>query len=968
MARTGRSGRPGTGGSILVVRSASGWAAGTGVLVLAGWWWHVPALTRVLPGLPAMVPLTAVALVAAGAGLWLLGPLRAGRARTVTGRAAAAAVAVVGGLVLAEYVGGVDLRVDRLLFAGSVHVSATGGEFPGRPSPHTAVAFLAAGLALALLDTHTRAGRRPAAVLAPAAALVALTALLGYVYGVGYLRGLSPATGMAAHTAVAVLVLAVGILAARPDRPVVRALTSAGPGGTLARRITPVLLGLPFAVGLLAAAGARAAHDAALAVTATTATTFVVLAAVVALTVRALDTAGAAGQRLLAELRQQRDFDASLLACMHEGVVVLDPTPCIVEANPRFCEMVGYPREQVVGRAAPWPWWPPEEAARLAEPFSALLERGQRLGAETVVRRPDGTELTLLAHSAQIPGPEDGRRLFLSTLVDITDRKRAEAKFRGLLEAAPDAIVGVDPDGRIALANAQAERLFGYRREELLGQPVEILIPHAARAAHPAHRRRYFADPQPRAMGAGAQLAARRRDGTEFPAEISLSALHTEDGPLVSAAIRDITDRIEAHAERERLKAQAGRERLEAQLHQSQRLESLGQLAGGVAHDFNNLLAVILNYAAFVEEEVAAAATPHPAGVHRATRWPEVRADVEQIRRAAERAAALTHQLLAFGRREVVQPRVINLNDTVRDIEQLLRRTLGEHVQLRTALAGDLRSVLADPGQIEQVLVNLAVNARDAMPAGGTLTIDTANLTVDYDYTTRRVGLKTGPHVQLRVADTGAGIPEAVLQRVFEPFFTTKPKGEGTGLGLATVYGIITQADGHAEIHSELGHGTTVTALLPATDQPPARPDQPAPTRRAAAGQTVLVVEDEDAMREVTRRILARNGYHVLTAPGGADAITLARAADHDIHLLLTDVIMPHMLGKEVAAHIHTIRPAVRVLYMSGYAHPVLASQGTLDPAVALLPKPFTETALLDKIREVLDTTHATADSEQRSS
>jgi len=644
-----------------------------------------------------------------------------------------------------------------------------------------------------------------------------------------------------------------------------------------------------------------------------------------------------------------------LLEAAPDAIVGVDSDGRVALVNRQAERLFGYPREELVGQPvevlvpdAVRPVHPGHRGRYLSDPRPRPMGAGMALAG----RRRDGTEFPAEISLSALD-TEEGV-LVAAAVRDVSDRQKAEAKFRGLLEAAPDAIVGVGPDGRVALANAQAERLFGYPREELVGQPVEILVPHGVRGIHPAHRSRYFADPQQRPMGAGMQLAARRKDGTEFPAEISLSALDTEDGLLVSAAVRDVTERIEAQAERERLKAQAERERLEGQLHQSQRLESLGQLAGGVAHDFNNLLGAILNYAAFVEEELTAAAA-RPGGEI----WLPVGRDVEQIRRAAERATNLTHQLLAFGRREVVQPRVLNLNDVVAEVEQLLRRSIGEHIELATALAGELWPVLADPGQLEQVLVNLAVNARDAMPGGGTLTIDTANLLVDDDYAAQRHGLKTGRHVRLRVSDTGAGMPRHVLDRVFEPFFTTKPKGEGTGLGLATIYGIITQADGHAQIYSEPGLGTTFTALLPATNQAPAPAEPPIPdTTRARGGETVLVVEDEDAMREVTRRILARNGYQVITAATGADAVELAARLEREIHLLITDVIMPQMLGREVADRIRATRPAIRTLYMSGYAHPVLASQGTLDPGVILLEKPFTEPALLDKIKEVFAIHH----------
>jgi PAS domain S-box-containing protein len=644
---------------------------------------------------------------------------------------------------------------------------------------------------------------------------------------------------------------------------------------------------------------------------------------------------------------------ASIVQSSHDAIVGKTLDGVITSWNPGATRLYGFTPEEMIGSAGV-ALFPParqhEEAvilSRIAAGERVEQHQTERIGKDGSLVLVSLTMSPILDAAGQIVGISSISR-------DVGEQQRAEARFRGLLEAAPDAIVGVDPTGRIALVNAAAERLFGYQRAELVGQQVEILVPHEVRAAHPAHRSRYFADPLHRPMGAGMQLAGRRKDGTQFPAEISLSALDTEDGLLVSVAIRDVTERIEAQAERERLKAQGERERLEAQLHQSQRLESLGQLAGGVAHDFNNLLGAILNYAAFVEERVvAAAAQPGGAG------WAPVSRDVEQIRRAAERATNLTHQLLAFGRREIVQPRVLILNDIVTEVEQLLRRTLGEHIELTTSLSGDLWPVLADPGQIEQVLVNLAVNARHAMLEGGTLAIDTANTVVDDDYAASCHGLKAGRHVRLRVSDTGVGMPKHVVSRVFEPFFTTKPKGEGTGLGLATVYGIVTQAEGYAQVYSEPGLGTTFTALLPVTERELAPADQPVATGNARGGETVLVVEDEDAMREVTRRILSRNGYQVITAGTGAEALRLAEGETRPIHLLITDVIMPQMLGKEVAERVRATRPAIRTLFMSGYAHPVLASEGKLAPGVTLIQKPFTEPALLNKIKEVLAGTTA---------
>jgi signal transduction histidine kinase/CheY-like chemotaxis protein len=408
---------------------------------------------------------------------------------------------------------------------------------------------------------------------------------------------------------------------------------------------------------------------------------------------------------------------------------------------------------------------------------------------------------------------------------------------------------------------------------------------------------------------------------------------------------------VESHTgRRERRESAERKNQQQAQLLQAQRLESLGQLAGGVAHDFNNLLAVILSYASFVSEELASPSGPD---------WPErldsARSDLRQITLAAERAAGLTRQLLSFARREVVRPQVLDLGDVVIGVQELLHRTLGEHIELITTLADDLWPVLADPGQLEQVLVNLAVNARDAMPGGGTLTIDTSNISVDATAVAGGSPAPLGKNVRLRISDTGVGIPADVLEHVFEPFFTTKEEGSGTGLGLATVYGILVQAGGQIQIYTEPAIGTTFTITMPVTAQALVPLAAPVLYRRTPKGETVLVVEDEEALRLVTQRIFTRNGYHVITAADGPAALEIARAHPGEIHLLVTDVVMPRMLGKEVAERMRAIKPGIKVLFMSGYARPVLASQGSLEPHVALVEKPFSESQLLSQAAKVLN-------------
>jgi PAS domain S-box-containing protein len=586
--------------------------------------------------------------------------------------------------------------------------------------------------------------------------------------------------------------------------------------------------------------------------------------------------------------------------------------------------------------------------------YPVALEEIERLVAETggwqgdlVQHTKDGQRLVVESRWAAQRDDAGEVVGLLEVNRDITARLRSQM---ALLELAPDAIVGIGRDGLIVLVNAQVEALFGYARVELVGEPVEMLVPERFRAAHGAHRTEYFGDPRTRPMGAGLELFGRRRDGVEFPAEISLSSIETDGGTVGIAAIRDVSDRVLAARERERLQAEAERERLQNQLHQAQRLESLGQLAGGIAHDFNNLLAVIINYAAFVAEDLDAAVARDGGD-----RWQSMREDVEQIRLASERAAHLTHQLLAFARREIVQPEVVDVNDVVGAIEQLLRRTLGEHVELHSSLAAGVYPVLIDPGQLEQILVNLAVNARDAMPDGGTLRIDTSNLDVDQEYAASRAELSPGPHVCLRVSDTGTGMPAETVQRAFDPFFTTKPAGQGTGLGLATVYGIVKQAGGRPQIYSEPGVGTTITVLLPATEQAgaSAEPRVDAPARRGA--ETILLVEDEQALREVTRRILIAAGYDVLLATDGLDALEVAEAHAGQIDMLLSDVIMPQLNGPHLAERLLARQPSLRVLLMSGFAQPILDSGGHLADGVALIEKPFSGAALLAKVAQILE-------------
>jgi hypothetical protein len=414
--------------------------------------------------------------------------------------------------------------------------------------------------------------------------------------------------------------------------------------------------------------------------------------------------------------------------------------------------------------------------------------------------------------------------------------------------------------------------------------------------------------------------------------------VQTSQGRIVSAAIRDVSDRLAAEREREQLVLQAERERAERQVLQAQRLESLGMLAGGVAHDFNNLLAVMSNYAAFASQEVER--------VLQSTGDARLRTplnDINQIERAAAAAAALTRQLLTFARREVVRPRALSVAEVLSETAGMLQRTLGEDVELVVESAPDLHPVLADPGQLQQVLVNLAINARQAMPFGGVLTIATRN--------EDRPGLQ---QVSLRISDTGIGMDPATLARAFEPFFTTRSTDEGTGLGLSTVYGIVTQSNGTATLTSEPGVGTTFTAMFPAADPTVDEGDRADTVLATDTPATILVVDDEPGIRDVAMRILTANSHHVLTAGNAEEATQLTYDHDGPIHLLLTDVIMPQMNGPELAAVLRSIRPDMKVMYMSGYAGHELATRSSIGDAVGFVEKPFDAAQLLAAVSTAL--------------
>jgi PAS domain S-box-containing protein len=633
-----------------------------------------------------------------------------------------------------------------------------------------------------------------------------------------------------------------------------------------------------------------------------------------------------------AALRESEERYRRIVENTSEGIWVYNGEGITTFMNARMAEMLGYAIEETIGQ--PVFAFMEESARAAAEARIARSRSGVSDRSDFHFRRKDGSDLWVSVQANPLFDADGRFEAALALLADVSSERRgdeARARLAAIVEFAGDAIIGASPEGIITSWNAAAETLYQWSASEAIGRATTIVIlPENLATVEPVWERLRRGE-----LIQHFETTHVRKDGSTVEVVFTASPIFDAAHQVIGSA-RIVTDLTE------RKRAEAALKETEAQLRQAQRMEAVGVLAGGVAHDFNNVLSVILSFTSMMLEDLR--------------QGDPLRADIQQIARAGERASELTRQLLAFSRKQVLQPRVLNLSELLLGMEKMLERLIGEAIELTQILPSSLGSVLVDPGQFEQIVMNLAVNAKDAMPGGGKLSIELVNAELDEEYARLHHDVAPGRYVMLAVTDTGVGMDPATRERVFEPFFTTKEMGKGTGLGLSTVFGIVKQSQGHIWVYSERGQGTTFKVYFPRVEEGVEKPGAEAPEPKTRRGsETVLLVEDEEHVRMATRAILQRNGYHVLDALSGGDALLICEQFPAKIHLLLTDVVMPRMSGPQVAERLRPLRPEMKVLYVSGYTEDSAIHHGVLDAGVAFLQKPLTPTALLRKVREVLD-------------
>ena len=632
-------------------------------------------------------------------------------------------------------------------------------------------------------------------------------------------------------------------------------------------------------------------------------------------------------QRAEEKLRRSEAKHRKIFETINDALAIGDANGVMTYVNPRFCEILANEEKALIGRKF-IEFLDETNRNRWLEQQN---QRRQGLSGtyELEISRSDGSKIVCSASGGPIMDADGRYAGSVGLLTDITERRQLEEslrKFQSSIDRASDAVFWMDREGRFSYVNEQACLSLGYRREELMRLRLWDIDPGFSkelwakrwedRETVSVHRH---------------ESSHRRKDGIFFPVEVSAKHIRFSDGELHVAFVRDITERKRAEEEKARL---------ESQLIQAQKMESVGRLAGGVAHDFNNMLGVIVGYAELIKSELA---DDDP-----------LFKDVLEIEKAANHSRDVTRQLLAFSRKQLIEPRPLDLNDLIKNTKKTLSRLIGEDIKLCFNPGEDLWKINFDPSQVDQILINLAVNSRDAMLNGGKLTIETANVQLNEDYCREHLAETPGDYVMLSVKDSGVGMDRETLSHAFEPFFTTKEVGKGTGLGLATIYGIIKQNGGSIHVTSEPGRGTAFKIYIPRKMQE----DEIAATAEdslvISGSETILLVEDEDMVRDMTTAMLEKIGYSVRVAETPQEALLFCENNDIPIDLLITDVVMPEMNGTELRDRIKAIRPGIKVLFMSGYTSNVIGHHGVLDKGVHFVQKPFGLKGLARKVRDAI--------------
>jgi PAS domain S-box len=626
------------------------------------------------------------------------------------------------------------------------------------------------------------------------------------------------------------------------------------------------------------------------------------------------------------------DLDAALRLLNHANVVVHRLDGTVLRWTTGCAALYGWSREEAVGQALQRLLETQFPKAR-DEICRQVLASGFWEG-EVVHRHRNGETVFVATRWVALRVADEPEPIIIQTNNDVTNMKIAEnnlaereAHLRSILDTVPDSMIVIDEAGIISSFSAAAERLFGYSADEVRGRNVKILMPSPDRERHDGYLHRYVTTGERRIIGYGRVVTGQRKDGTQFPMELAVGETRVNGKRIFTGFVRDLTSR----------------HKIEEELRQAQKMEAIGQLTGGLAHDFNNLLTVISGNLEMIESRLADE---------------KLLTMLHEAQGAAEDGAKLTGQLLAFGRKQPLNPKIVDVGQLISGFSELLRRTVGETIELRTVITGASNEALVDASQLQNAILNLTLNARDAMPRGGRLSIEISRVKLDVDYAQMYPHVRTGDYVLVSVTDNGSGMPADVKQRAFEPFFTTKGVGSGTGLGLSMVYGFAKQSGGHIQLYSEEGQGTSVRIFLPAvqyaTDMPVAA--EPAVVKKALPGgsEKILAVEDDARVRRVTVSRLTDLGYEVIEAENGTAA--LDRLKEHpDIALLFTDVVMPGgMTGDELADIVRTERPEIKVLFTSGYAEPEIAGR-ELAASGSWLKKPYTAKELALRLRELLD-------------